>query len=132
MEDLFGGLEYSKLSHFERKVQKVMKVCRVTSGARDPTMKGRILGCSTNKYLRFVADIGSPVAIIPKSGAIRNKLEIVPTDPDEASYAGISGNRLSVVGQCQMYVCFRQMKTTKEVRALGVADEGDDILIVTL
>ena len=32
VEELFGGLEYSKLSHFERKVQKVMKVYRVTSG----------------------------------------------------------------------------------------------------
>ena len=129
MEELFGGLEYNKLLHFERKVQKLMKVRRVTSGARDPTMKGRILGCSTIKYLRFVADTGSPVAIIPKSVAIRNKVEIFPTAPDEVSYAGVSGTRLSVVGQCQMYVYFRQMKTTKEVRALVVADEGDDVLI---
>ena len=52
-------------------MQKVMKVCRVTSGARDPIMKGRILGCSTNKYLRFVADTGSLVAIIPRSVATR-------------------------------------------------------------
>ena len=125
MEDLFNGLEYSKLSHFQRKVQKVMKVCRVSSGARDPIMKGRILGFSTNKYLRFVADTGSRVAIVPRSVAIRNKLEILPTDPDKASYAGVSGTRLSVVGQCQMYVSFRQMKTTKEVRALVVADEGE-------
>ena len=49
IEDLFNGLEYNKLSHFQRKVQRVLKVCRVSSGARDPIIKGRILGCSTNK-----------------------------------------------------------------------------------
>ena len=92
-------------------------------------MKGRILGCSPNKYIRFVADTGSPVAIVPMSVAIRNKLEILPSDPDEANYAGVSGTKLSVVGQCQMYICFSQMKTTKEVRALVVADEGDEVLI---
>ena len=92
-------------------------------------MKGRILGCSPNKYIRFVADTGSPVAIVPMSVAIRNKLEILPSDQDEANYAGVSGTKLSVVGQCQMYICFRQMKTTKEVRALVVADEDDEVLI---
>ena len=87
-------------------------------------MRGRILGCFTNKYIRFVADTCSPVAIVPRSVAIRNKL-----NPDEASYAGVSGTKLSVVGQCQMYICFREMKTTKEVRALVVEDEGEEILI---
>ena len=95
-------------------------MCRVSSGARDPIIKGRISGCSTIKYICFVADTGSPVAIVPRSVAIRNKLKIFPSDPDEASYAGVSGTKLSVVGPCQMYICFREMKTTKEVRALGV------------
>ena len=80
-------------------------------------MKGRILGCSTNKYIHFIADTGNPVALIPRSDATRNKLEIFPTDPDEASYAGDSGTRLTVVGQCQ------------EVRALVIADEGNEVLV---
>ena len=89
--DLFNGLEYNKMSHFQRKVHKVLKVRRINGGQRDPIMKRRILGCSTNKYLNFVADTGSPVAIIPKSVAIKNKLTIVPTDEDELGYAGVSG-----------------------------------------
>ena len=93
-------------------------------GPRDPVMKGSILGSSTNKYIRFIADTGSPVAIVPKSVAIRNKLKILPSDPDEPKYVGVSGTRLSMVGQCQMYICFKEMKTTKEVRAFVVADEG--------
>ena len=74
IEDLVNGLEYSNLSHFQRRVQKVLKVCRVSNGARDPVMRGRILGCSTNKYIHFLADTGSPVATAPRSVAIRNKL----------------------------------------------------------
>ena len=56
---LFDGLSYNKMSHFQRKVHKVMKVFRIHGGQRDPLMKGRILGSSTNKYLNFIADTGS-------------------------------------------------------------------------
>ena len=111
--ELFAGLEYGKQSQFEKKMQVVKKVYRVTSGSRDPIMSGRILGCSTNKYIHFIADTGSPVALIPRSVVTRNKLEIFPTDPDEASYAGASGTRLTVLGQCQMFVNFRQQKKWK-------------------
>ena len=69
----------------------MLKVCRVSNGILEPIMKGRILGCSTNKYLRFIADTGSPVAIVPRSVA-KNKLKILPPDPDEPCYAGVSGS----------------------------------------
>ena len=75
-------MQYKKQSQFEKKMQEVY---RITNGARDPMMSGRILGYSTNKYIHFIADTGSPVALIPRSVATRNKLEIFPTDPDEAS-----------------------------------------------
>ena len=126
VSELFEGLEYNKLSQFQR---RVLKVCRVNNGIRDPIMKGRILGCSTNKYLRFIADTGSPVAIVPKAVAIKNKLSILPPDPDEPSYAGVSGSRLTVVGQSHMFIHFKEMKNTKEVRTIVVADEGDEIII---
>ena len=110
-------------------VNRVLKVGRINNLVREPVMKGRILGCATNKYLKFVADTGSPVAIVPRSVAIRNKLKILPADDDEPSYAGMSGMKLSVVGQCHMLICFKEMKTTKDVRAIVVADEGGEILI---
>ena len=87
------------------------------------------MGSSTNKYLKFVADTGSPVALIPRSVAIRNKLEICPPDLDEASYAGASGTKLTVIGQCHMFVNFKQHKKIKELRALVIAEEGDEILV---
>ena len=63
---------------------------------------------------------GSPVAIVPHSIALKNKLDILPTDMDEPSYAGVTGMWLSVVGQCimYMYINFKTMKTTRKVTHL--------------
>ena len=119
----------SKQSQFEKKLQEVKRVCRVTNGDINPNMSGRILGSSTNKYIHFVADTGSPVGLIPRSVATRNKLKIFPADPDEASYAGASGTKLTVLGQCQMFINFRQHKTIWELRALVIAEEGDEVLV---
>ena len=71
---------------------------RVSGGGKSPNMCGRILGCATNKYLSFIADTGSPIALVPRSVAIRNKLDIYPPDSDENSYAGASGTELTVIG----------------------------------
>ena len=125
LSELFAGLEYGKQSQFQKKIREVKKVNRVTNGDKCPNMSGRILGSSTNKYLNFVADTGSPVGLIPQSVATRNKLKIFPADIDEASYAGTSGTKLTVLGQCQMFINFRQHKTVKELRALVIAEEGD-------
>ena len=96
VRELFAGFQYGKVSEFERKVQEIKKVFRVTNGDRSPNMGGRILGCSTNKNINFVADTGSPTGVIPRSVAIRNKLKIFPVDEDEDSYAGASGTKLTV------------------------------------
>ena len=100
--DLFDGVVYSKLSAFQRRVNRVLKVGHINNVAREAIMKGRIIGCATNKYIKFVADTGSPVVIVPHSMAVSNKLEILPTDKDEPSYAGVTGMKLSLVGQCTM------------------------------
>ena len=61
--------------------------------------------------------------------AVKNKLEICPQDDDESSYAGASGTKLTVIGQCHMFVNFKDHKMTKELRALVIAEEGDEILV---
>ena len=92
-------------------------------------MKGRILGCSTNKFNWFVDDTEMPVATVPHSVTEKNKLQVLPTDEDELSYAGVTGMKLSLMGQCTMYINFKTIKTTKKVSAIVVADEGGEVLI---
>ena len=86
---------------------------RINSGRSDPTMKGIIFGDSCNKFLNFIAGTGTSVAIIPQSLAERNKLNIVPTDPDEPKYEGVIGMRLTVVGQTEMLINFKTTRNTK-------------------
>ena len=129
LHELFAGLAYGKVSTFQQRIREVRKVYRVSGGGRSPNMSGRILGSATNKYLSFIADTGSPIALVPRSVAIRNKLDIYPPDLDENSYAGASGTKLTVIGQCHMFVNFKQQKKTKELTALVIAEEGNEIIV---
>ena len=95
---------YNKLSAFQRRVNRVLKVGRINNVTIEPIMRGRNLGCATNRYIKFVANTGSPVAIVPHSVAARN-MEILPPDKDKPSYARVTGMKLSVLGQCNMYKC---------------------------
>ena len=110
------------LSKYQHRVRHIMRVGRIQNMSRNPYMYGRITGSSTNKYIRFCADSGTPVSFIPRSVAERNKLEIFPPDPDEASYGSATGHQLTVIGQTSMFIKFKRRKTTKTLRALVVAD----------
>ena len=102
---LFEGLVYGQ-SAFQERLGRILKIGGINDVRSNLTMKGRILGDSCNKYLNFIVDTGTPVAIIPWSLAEGNKLQIVPTDPDEPKYEGITGMKLTVVGQTEMFINF--------------------------
>ena len=82
---LFDGLVYGWPA-FEERVGRILKVGRVNTMRSDPTMRGRILGISCNKFEKFIADTGTFVAIIPRSVVEKNKLQLGPVDPDEPDY----------------------------------------------
>ena len=105
-------------STFQERIHRILKVGRINNVKRYPIMKGKILGCSNNKCLSFLADTDTRVAIIPMSLAERNKLKVVPTDKDEPEYEGLTGMKLSMVRQTEMFVCFRTMKSTKVLRPI--------------
>ena len=69
---LFQGLEYCRPT-FQKRVRSILKVGWINNVRRNPTMKGIILGNSCNKYLNFIADTGTLVAINPGSLAVRDK-----------------------------------------------------------
>ena len=63
-----------RLSEFPLRVRRILRVGRINNVNIDPYMFGRISGSSTNKYIKFCADSGTPAAFIPRSVAERNKL----------------------------------------------------------
>ena len=99
------------LSEFEYRVGHILRVGRIQNLSRNPYMYVRITGSATNKYIKFCADSGTPAAFVPRSVAKRNKLEIFPPEPDEASHSSAT-----VIGQTSMFIKCKTMKTTKKLR----------------
>ena len=115
-------------STFEARVRRI-KVNRISEQSADPTMVGKILGYSGNRNTKFIADTGTPVAIIPRNLAVQNRVNWHPLDPDEPSYEGVSGMGLTALGQCSFFVNFQVLREAKEVRALVIEEQGNEILI---
>ena len=61
--------------------------------------------------------------------AQRNTLEVVPTDRDEPEYEGVTGTKLSVVSQTEMFIRFKTMKSTYVLKAILCADKADEIQV---
>ena len=101
-----------------------IKVNRIAEKASDPSMVGKILGYSGNKNIRFIADTGTPVAILPKNLALKNRVNWEPVDLDEPSYEGVSGSGLTVLGQTSFYVNFQTLREAKLGSALVIEEEG--------
>ena len=92
-------------------------------------MMGRIIGFCSNKNEKFVADTGTSVMIIPRSVAVRNRVEWFPADEDEPSYEGVTGTGLTVIGQADFWVKFKSLREAKRVKALVCEEQGDEILV---
>ena len=74
------------------------------------TVAKRQLTRSLNKF--------DDMASMPDGLTLVSKFRIVAMVIESLSYAGVTGMKLSLVGQCTMYINFKTMKTTKNVRAL--------------
>ena len=47
-------------SEFQLSVHRILRVGRINNVNRDPYMYDRIIGSTTNKYIRFCVDSGTP------------------------------------------------------------------------
>ena len=75
-------------------------------------MYGRIMKSrSTKRRLRFIADSGTGIPIIPIEIADEHDLEVRDVHPDEPGCIGATGHDLEIVGQTEMYV---KMETSGE------------------
>ena len=96
------------------------------------TMYGRIMESKTSsRRLRFIADSGTGVPILPIEIADEHDIEVRPVDPDEPGCIGASGHDLDIIGQCEMNVKIEGMKKVKRIHFL-VANQSDDEILIDL
>ena len=92
-------------------------------------MYGKIIKARSDRRLRFIADSGTGIPIIPIEIAEEHGLEIRDTDPDEPGCIGATGHDLEIVGQTEMYVKMETMKKVKRVHPLIARQAHDKILL---
>ena len=51
-----------------------------------------------------------PSSNVPRSLTKKNRLQILPTDPDEPEYKGVTALKLTVVGQTEMFIKFKTIR----------------------
>ena len=90
------------------------------------TMYGKIMKSKTSsRRLRFIADSGTGIPIVPVEIANEHDIEVFEVDPDEPGCYGASGHDLEIIGQCHMNVKIEGMKKVKRMHCL-VANQCDD------
>ena len=75
-------------------------------------MKGRVLGRSTNKNETWVADSGTSVSIMPVNIAKRNGIKWRALNQDEPNYSGVTGTKVTILGQTNTWIKFKTIKTS--------------------
>ena len=105
------------------------KIRRIRSSTKEPEMKERILTQTGNRKKTFISDTGTSTPIKPKAVATRNRMKWLELDTDEPGCKGVTGDELSIIGQCPFFVKFDILKKANKVRALVCSDEGSEILI---
>ena len=92
-------------------------------------MKGRVLGKPTNKYKTRVAVSGTSVSIIPLSIAKRNGIKWRPLDPDEPNNSSVTGTKLTILGQINIWIKFNTLKKAQEIQSLVCKKESEESLV---
>ena len=92
-------------------------------------MYGKIVKAQNSRRLRFIADSGTGVPIIPIEIAEDHGLEVRDTDPDKPGCIGASGHDLEIIGQTEFWVKLEVMKRVKRVHALVARQSDDEILL---
>ena len=65
------------------------------------TMYGKIVKAKNSRRLKFIADSGTGMPIIPIEIAEDQGLEVRDTDPDEPGCNSASGHDLEIIGQTE-------------------------------
>ena len=87
----------------------------------DPVMKGKIINATGGRLVRFCADIGCSIKLMPAKIAASNGLKWREPDVDEPSYKSVTNEDLTIVGQTSAYVKLHSFKTPVRLEFLVCA-----------
>ena len=96
------------------------------------TMYGKIMKSKiSSRRLRFIADSGTGIPIVPVEIANEHDITVYEVDPDKPGCYGASGHDLEIIGQCHINVKIEGMKNVKRMHCL-VANQCDDEILIDL
>ena len=58
-----------------------------------------------------------------------NGIKWRPLDPDEPNFSGITGTKLTILGQTNIWVKFNTLKKAQEILALVCKEESEESLV---
>ena len=107
----------------DSKFRKIVQ--RVKSTQSDPIMKGRIMARTGGRRIKFCADTGCSVNIMPAKLAAAGGLKWGELDWDESTYKSVTNEDLTIIGQTKAFIKLDLVKTPIMLEFLVCTDDGD-------
>ena len=111
----------------DSKFRKIVQ--RVKSTQSDPIMKGRIMARTGGRRIKFCADTGCSVNIMPAKLAAAGGLKWGELDWDESTYKSVTNEDLTIIGQTKAFIKLDLVKTPVMLEFLVCTDDGDEALL---
>ena len=104
--DFRGIFPRDKDSKFRKIVNRVKSKTQ-----SDPIMKGRIMAVTGGRRVKFCADTGCSVNIMPAKIAASGGLKWRELDWDESTYKSVTNEDLTIIGQTKAFIKLDKVKT---------------------
>ena len=105
--DFQGIFPRDKDSKFRKIVNRVKSKTQ-----SDPIMKGRIMAVTGGRRVKFCADTGSSVNILPAKIAASGGLTWRELDWDESTYKSVTNEDLTIIGQTKAFIKLDEVKNS--------------------
>ena len=97
--DFRGIFPRDKDSKFRKIVNRVKSKTQ-----SDPIMRGRIMAVTGERHVKFCADTGCSVNIMPAKIAASGGLTWRELDWDESTYKSVTNEDLTIIGQTKAFI----------------------------
>merc|ERR1711888_529395 len=95
----------------------------------DPTLKGKFLNQTREKWFNFCCDTGSSTNLMPIKMAALNGLEYSALDKNEPNSSSVSNHRLEIVGQTHAFVRLEKVNRPVKLSFLVCKEDGNEAIL---